>query len=291
MSTLIRLFLVAGLLAGFAFEAVAADKPDDSPLEAKKPHPPILRDKNLETVIRKELHKTAESGEITKADLKNVYFLRARGKNIADLSGLEHCTNLREIVLEENSIADVSALAGLVDVQFLNLAKNQISDVAPIANLKKLQYLKLDQNQLTKIDAVRELEALTSIYLAGNKVESIEPLTSLKKLQMLDLSENGLKDISPLSGLEWLSSLNLDGNGLSDLAPLAGLTELRFTMIRNNDVKDLSVLVSMAKKDGEGEKRFAPYWRLYLKGNPFDQAKTDAQVAELKKHNVRISMD
>ena len=45
----------------------------------------------------------------------------------------------------------------------------------------------------------------------------------------------------------------------------------------------------MARKDAEGKKRFAPYWKLYLDGNPIDAAKRDQQVAELKKIGVRVN--
>jgi hypothetical protein len=43
----------------------------------------------------------------------------------------------------------------------------------------------------------------------------------------------------------------------------------------------------MAKKDAEGEKRFAPFWRVYLSSK---EGKT-AQVAELRKyvHAVEVS--
>jgi len=53
---------------------------------------------------------------------------------------------------------------------------------------------------------------------------------------------------------------------------------------------DLSVLQEMAKKDLAGERRFAPYWKLYLAGNPLsDTGKTQAQ--ELAKQGVRVNLE
>ena len=53
-----------------------------------------------------------------------------------------------------------------------------------------------------------------------------------------------------------------------DLKPLSELTELRFLILDNNKVTDLSVLVQMAEKDAAGDQRFAPFWNLFLGGNP-----------------------
>ena len=46
----------------------------------------------------------------------------------------------------------------------------------------------------------------------------------------------------------------------------------------------------MAKKDNEGEKRFAPFWRIYLSGNPLSDAAKGAQVDELKKIGARVNL-
>ena len=53
---------------------------------------PLFADKNLETAVREELKK-AEKEELKEDDLKNVYFLRAKGKKIANLAGLDLALN------------------------------------------------------------------------------------------------------------------------------------------------------------------------------------------------------
>ena len=65
------------------------------------------------------------------------------------------------------------------------------------------------------------------------------------------------------------------------------LTELRFTFLSRNQVADLTTLVEMAKKDLAGEKRFAPYWNVYVGGNPLSDA-GKAQIEELAKLGVRV---
>ncbi|MFP6763679.1 MAG: hypothetical protein VB858_08675, partial [Planctomycetaceae bacterium] len=56
-----------------------------------------------------------------------------------------------------------------------------------------------------------------------------------------------------------------------------------------NQIKDFGPLVEMARKDAADKKRFAPYWKLYLDGNPINADQRDQQIAALKKSGVRIN--
>ena len=62
----------------------------------------------------------------------------------------------------------------------------------------------------------------------------------------------------------------------------------RGTWLNFKNRADLAVLVDMAKKDADGDQRFAPYWRLYLDVDKLPDA-AKAQVAELEKIGVRIN--
>ena len=73
---------------------------------------------------------------------------------------------------------------------------------------------------------------------------------------------------------------------MTDLAPLAGLTDLRFLILTGNSVTDLSPLIAAAEKDAAGPRRFAPYLRVYLAGNP--AAGNAEQVAALEAAGVRV---
>jgi hypothetical protein len=46
--------------------------------------------------------------------------------------------------------------------------------------------------------------------------------------------------------------------------------------------------VAAAKADAEGAKRWAPYLRLYLAGNPLSDAAKTAQITALKGYGVRV---
>ena len=87
-----------------------------------------------------------------------------------------------------------------------------------------------------------------------------------------------------------LERLDLRGTGISDLSPLAEHTEWRFLFLNDNKITDLSVLVAAAKKDFEGQKRFAPFWKLYIGDNPLSDAAKSAQLEELKKYGTRVHL-
>jgi hypothetical protein len=66
------------------------------------------------------------------------------------------------------------------------------------------------------------------------------------------------------------------------------MTDLKLLMMSKNKVMDLTPLVKAAEKDAAGPKRFAPYMRLYLGGNPLSDAAKKDQLAKLKKAGVRV---
>ena len=73
-------------------------------------------------------------------------------------------------------------------------------------------------------------------------------------------------------------------------AAVATAAGLRVSRLDGNQISDLSVLVEMAKKDAEGEKRFAPFWTVTLSGNPLSGAAKDAQLAELTKYSNAVTV-
>ena len=58
-------------------------------------------------------------------------------------------------------------------------------------------------------------------------------------------------------------------------------------------MSNIQVLVEMAKKDRAGSNRFAPFWKVYLTGNPLSDAAKKVQLEELRDHSVadRIHFD
>jgi hypothetical protein len=85
-------------------------------------------DPNLEAAIREAIGKA--TGFICRSDLEGLTSLSASQKNIADLTGLEHCADLTELDLRGNEISDINPLVqneGLGEGDAIYLQGNPLS--------------------------------------------------------------------------------------------------------------------------------------------------------------------
>jgi hypothetical protein len=104
-------------------------------------------DPNLEAAIREAID--VPERPIYSSDLEGLTSLSASGRNISNLTGMEHCTNLTH----------------------LDLSYNQIGNIAHLGNLTSLAYLQLDMNEIGSITSLVENEGFgggDAIYLRGN---------------------------------------------------------------------------------------------------------------------------
>lgn len=252
-------------------------------------------DEQLDQVIReilkkKQIDKLDRSKKITEDDLSTIFFLEAPHRGIKRLTGLEKCRNLALVRLTGNEIEDVSPLAECQNIQSLDLARNRIQDVSPLGKLAKLQYLQLEDNQISDISPLGALKSLNALYISRNQVESLAGLEGMPKLISLYAEKNKLCDIAPIGTLRWLSNLDLKDNQIEDVSPLSALTELRWTFLERNRITNIKPLVEMARRDFEGSKRFAPFWHLYLTGNPIDD-ESKVLLSDLQKMGVRVKFE
>jgi hypothetical protein len=153
-------------------------------------------DPNLRAAVRAAIGKP--DGPIYPADLEGLTFLDASERNIANLTGLEYCTDLRYLFLLNNQISGISPLAGLTGLERLFLGSNQISDISALLNLSNLIELGLWENQISNIAPLANLTNLTGLWLGGNQIANISPLANLTNLSVLYLWSNQISDIQPL---------------------------------------------------------------------------------------------
>ncbi|NLZ27908.1 MAG: leucine-rich repeat domain-containing protein, partial [Firmicutes bacterium] len=78
-----------------------------------------IPDPQLEAMIRIEIKK--ENGPITVGDLESLPDLNLACGEIADLTGLQHATGLKSLILSHNLISDLSPLANLTNLERLFL--------------------------------------------------------------------------------------------------------------------------------------------------------------------------
>ena len=149
-----------------------------------------MPDPALRQAIREKLDMPSDV-PLTQAYLQQrLTSLDVRGKGIADLTGVEHATNLQFLVLIENKIHDISPLSGLTKLGFLDLGGNQVSDLRPLAALTRLE----------------------TLHIWRNEIEDISPLAGLVNLKKLLIENNDIKEFSPLDALRHLEVVNINGN-------------------------------------------------------------------------------
>ena len=156
-----------------------------------------IPDQNLRTVIEQYLGKRS-GAKITADEIATLRSIKAKWRNIRDLTGLEYAVNLDELSLGGNPISDLSPLAGLVRLNQLSLEHNRVSDLSPLSGLLNLR----------------------GLYLENNLISDLSPLAGLVRLENLRLDWNAITDVSALTGLISLRDLQLDNNFISDLSPL-----------------------------------------------------------------------
>jgi Leucine-rich repeat (LRR) protein len=250
----------------------------------------LFPDKNLEAVVRQYVfEKRNKPDPLVEADVVNISTIVGKGKKIASLQGLEKCKSLALLDLENNEFSDLAPIKELKLIQSLNVAKNKIESIAPLADLKGIQYLEISNNRVSDLAPLAGNKALVNLYASNNQIKDLSPLAETPKLISLYLDGNPLENIQALASLKNLERLDLRGAGVKDISPLAAHTEWKYLFINDNKISDLSVLVEAAKKDFEGQKRFAPFWHLYVGNNPLsDEAKK--QLEELKKYGTRVHL-
>lgn len=183
-------------------------------------------DPNLERAVRQAIAKP--TGDIRSSDLAKLTELDLRQRQIADLEGIEYCSNLVALDLSNNRIQD---------------ADRRTAALTPLSRLTRLETLDLSKNASEDITALSGLTSLTTLDLSDNKIKDISALSRLTNLRILNLSSNDVQDIAVLSGLTNLTSLDLSWNWWArDMTPLSQLTKLRILNLAGNPITDLNPL-------------------------------------------------
>ena len=123
-------------------------------------------------------------------------FFTLHGPIIANLTGLEYATNLKELSISDNDIVDVSPLKGLTNLEVLELDVNGIVDVSLLEGLTKLQWLSLYGNGIVDVSPLKGLTNLETLFLGANRIVDVSPLKGLTNLEVLSLRGNPLSQDS-----------------------------------------------------------------------------------------------
>ena len=177
-----------------------------------------IPDPNLAAAVREALNLSA--GEtFTTHSILTLVGLRANGRGIADLTGLEYAVNLIELALDrgQNPISNLSPLANLTQLRRLYLRDTAVSDVSALANLTQLTTLSLRNTAVSDVSALASLTNLEALFLHNTAVSDVSALASLTNLRWLSLHNTDVSDVSPFLGLS-LPVLGNTGKRLGGLS-------------------------------------------------------------------------
>ena len=213
------------------------------------PPPEVISipDSNLAAAIRETLGLA--SGEaITDLAMLRLDLLSVRDRQITDLTGIEHATNIGALsFFDDTQITDITPLAKLTKLAVLNIRGGRISDISPLAGLTNLRHLNIESANVSEISPLAEFTSLRNLLLPNNPINDISPLAGLTNLTNLNLWGNNISDISAVAGLTKLTYLNLGGNDISNIAVVTGLTNLTSLNLWGNNISDISVVAGLTK--------------------------------------------
>jgi len=250
----------------------------------------LFPDKALEAAVRKEVfEKRYNSEPITAEDVKNISQVVGKGKGIKSLEGLQHCKSRMKLDLENNEITDLAPIRELKLLQSIDLASNKIQSLEPISGLTAVQYLHIANNGLEDLSPLTGMVKMQSLYASGNKFKKLEPILPLKKLWTLDVSGSPIEDAGVIGELKGLQTINIKGCAIKSLEFTRSLREVRLLIASGNENLDLNPLADACEADAQGERRFAPYLRLYLDDTLLKNEPQATAVGRLQKVGVRIN--
>ena len=159
--------------------------------------PVVFADGALEQAIRQLLDKPV--GVLMREDVYGFSTLNLNGLNITNLAGLDACTNLKRLDLEENDLVDISCLAQQTGLVVLKLAGNSITDLSPLAGLTRLTTLTLGGNRIVDFSpiqsiynqlVIRDFEFSILETHAGSEVAIVEENSGISLL-FSEVTESG----------------------------------------------------------------------------------------------------
>jgi len=229
--------------------------------------------------------------------------LKLYGCQIGRIGGLEACTCLISLHLDDNSISNIEGLDAVRLLEYLNLDGNKIKHLGKgLYRLSKLKELRISRNGLTSLEGLAglcSLEVLTASHnliqnvavehikmlskmdelsLRGNQLESLNFLRAspqpLPLLATLDVSSNKLtsKGLEGMPKLPQMMELNLAGNRIAEICPATAVSwySIEILDLSENQLSDATLIRHL--------KPLSSLRELSLLGNPMS-----AQPEEINK--------
>lgn len=236
--------------------------------EDSKPIVVNLPDPNFEALIREKLE--IPTRDITNHDMWTIKELNGIDRNISDITGIEFCSGLHSLRMQENNISDLEPLRELVLIDYLGLHLNQIVDIKPLVenpgigigndiiylsgnplnDESILIYKPQLQSRGVKIYSNAILSNPGEINFVDNNFEEVirehlnKPTGAVLNTDLESITNIYARNrnISNIYGIEFctnLDTLDIGENYISDIIPLFYLRKIKNLKLDNNYIDDI----------------------------------------------------
>jgi len=174
---------------------------------------------------------------------------------VADITGIEHFSNLMYLDIDGPKIEDITPLTELENIRYFYLVYSNVEDITPLNNSAEkgsLETLAIMNNMMTSdqltsesIEALGTWASLKTLFFSSVDITDADVLSNLTNLETLLFWNIPITDISSLSELSKLTRLELAYSPIEDISPLGSLTGLKDLVLEALSLTDISPLESL----------------------------------------------
>lgn len=177
---------------------------------------------------------------LTNGQLASLTSMGSYWKPIADLTGIEFCSQLKSVYLARCTATDWSPLGKLPALEELDLSECGIQDLSVLPEMPRLRQLTLSSNPIADLTPLRRYPHLEVLTLDHTMVHDLSPLSGLP-LQRLSLGGSAVRDLTPLAQVPTLTAFSLHNSPAIDLAPLSALPSLEVLQLSGPELNTASL--------------------------------------------------
>lgn len=174
LKTLVSVLVVAALCIPFMSVAHAATG--------------MLRTDNprLFDALVNEYHITpGEPGFISSTQLAGLSgTLNLADHSLRTCEGLQYCTGISELYLDDNNISDLDQISMLDNLTYLNVLGNRLTFISQLSTLHNIQTLVIAENQINSLQGVENMHNLHALEMGENHIDSLRPIYDLPVTQL-----------------------------------------------------------------------------------------------------------
>ncbi|XP_078535006.1 leucine-rich repeat- and IQ domain-containing protein 1 [Lissotriton helveticus] len=179
----------------------------------------------------------------TLSECAKLQSLTMRRCGLTALEGLNNCSDLKYIDVQENSIQILNCEA-LENLCTILLSNNRLTSIHGLDGCPNLKNLELSYNKITRIGGLDGLRHLQRLVVDHNQLISTKGLEATPTVMYLDCSFNHLTELEGIHKCGLLQILKLQGNNLSKPPILENQVLLRELYLDDNSVTALEVFSS-----------------------------------------------